>query len=88
MRHDRELLASHLVRANSSIEICVPPLIQPFARNVDFDACDADRAPHFLASLACDVLMILREVERHREGPAFEALHRTSHEKNLSDLLT
>lgn len=63
-------------------------LLEPFLRNLDLEATDADRAPHALATLACDVLMVLREVERHREGSALEAFHGTSHEKNLSDLLT
>ena len=72
----------------ASVELGDAMLLQPLRRNLHIDACDADGAPDLLASLACDVLMIFREVERHREGPAFEALHRTSHEKNLSDLLT
>ena len=73
MRHDRAQL--------SSIERCSPLLLQPFTRNFELDACDADRAPDAFASLACDVLMILRQVHLHREGAAFEAFHRTLHEK-------
>src|ERR1700694_2585529 len=63
------------------VERCEPLLFQPFARNLDVDTCDADRAPDCFASLTCNVLMIFRHVDFHSEGAAFEAFHRTLHEK-------
>src|ERR1700730_2707173 len=71
----------------SSVERGEPLLLQPFARNFDFDACDADRAPDAFASLTRDVLMVFRHVDFHGEGPAFETFHRTLHEKNLTNPL-
>src|ERR1700674_2193772 len=73
MRHDRAQLLS--------IERRSPMLLQPFKRNFELDACDADCAPDAFASLACNVLMILRQVHLHGVGAAFEAFHRTLHEK-------
>src|SRR5690348_14303441 len=72
----------------SSVEVRDALLREPLRRNLDFDATDADRAPHRLAFLTCDVLVVLREVERHHVGAAFETLHRAAHEKNLSYPLT
>jgi hypothetical protein len=67
-----------------SVEVCdvtAALLGQPLRRNFHVDARDADCAPHGLAFLARDVLMVLGEVERHRVGAAFETLHWTAHEK-------
>ena len=64
-----------------SVEMRDLHLFQPVARNLDLDARDADRAPHPLAALAGDVLVVLRHVENHGEGAALEAFHRAAHEK-------
>jgi hypothetical protein len=56
-------------------------LFQPLARNLYLHATDADRAPDRFAFLACDVLMVFREVDGHREGAAFETLDGAAHEK-------
>src|SRR6266851_5218869 len=80
MRHDRGRLAS--------VELSDALLLQPLRRNLYLDARDADCTPHGLTFLACDVLVIFGEVERHRECAALKALHRTSHEKNSTDRLT
>src|ERR1700680_4148460 len=73
MRRDRGQL--------SSIERRRPLLLQPLARNLDLETTETDRAPNSFAALARDVLMVLRQVHLHREHPAFEAFHRTLHEK-------
>ena len=67
--------------SGASVELRDSLLFQPFARNLDFEARDADRAPDSLAPFARDVLMVLRHVEKHGEGAAFEAFHRAAHEK-------
>src|SRR6478752_3976281 len=64
-----------------SVEVRDALLSQPFARNLYLDATYAQRAPDNFATLACNVLMILRKVQVHGECPALEAFHRTLHEK-------
>ena len=80
MLHDRGQRAS--VERRDSL------LVQPFARNLYLDATYAQGAPHNLATLACDVLMVLREVHVHGESAALETFHRTLHEKNRNKPLT
>jgi hypothetical protein len=64
-----------------SVELCGALLSQPFARNLDIDTTYAHGTPDNFAALACDVLMVLREVQVHGECAALEAFHRTPHEK-------
>ena len=56
-------------------------LVQPLARNLDLDATYAQGTPDNFATLACDVLMVLREVHVHGESAALETFHWTLHEK-------
>jgi hypothetical protein len=69
------------MRVESSVELRGALLCQPFARNRELDATYTQGAPDNFAALACDVLMVLREVHVHGECPALEAFHRTPHEK-------
>ena len=64
-----------------SVEVRDALLRQPFARNRELDATYAQGTPDNFATLACNVLMVLRKVDVHGECPALEAFHRTPHEK-------
>jgi len=66
-----------------SVEVRDVLLCQPLARNFDLHAADAHRAPHRLAFLARDVLVVFGKVERHRVSAALEAFHWTSHRKKF-----
>src|SRR5207248_5338514 len=54
--------------------------LEPFTRDLDFEAPEAAGAPDALAALARQVLVVEREVELHGEGAALEAGHRRLHE--------
>src|SRR5262249_18652943 len=61
------------------IQVGHPLALQPLGRDVDLDAPDADRAPHSLAALARDVLVVLVQVQLHRVRAALEARNRALH---------